>query len=98
MGESQSFIIGATGIGVSFFVVIMGWLPSYILFGSFILAAVLYGSKFFATGIAGGFGAGVFSALGWIPNWIYFTVVVIATVFLATRVAAKYINIGEASK
>ena len=98
MGESTSFVIGAAGIGVSFFTVIIGWLPIWILFGSLILAAVLYDTKFFATGITGGFGAGVFASIGWLPLYAYFTPIVMAAVFLAVKVAGKYVNIGGTQK
>ena len=98
MGESQSFVIGATGIGISLITVLMGWLPSWILFGSLIIASALYGTKFFATGIAGGFSSGVFTSMGWLSSWVYFTVIVLATVFLASKVASQYLNIGGTQK
>lgn len=98
MGESKSFVIGATGIGVSFFTVVIGWMPVWILFGVLIIGAVLYETKFFATGITGGFGAGVFASIGWLPLYAYFTPIVLAAVFLAVRVAGKYVNIGGTQK
>lgn len=93
--ENTSFIIGAMGIGISIIFVVMGWLPIWILFGVLVIAALLYNSKFFATGITGGFGTGVFASMGWFPLWGYFSAVVLATVLLAVKVAGMYINTGQ---
>lgn len=95
MSENTSFIMGVAGIGVSFIIAIMGWMPLWIMFGVLILAGMLYNTKFFATGIAGGFSSGVFASLGWIPLVAYFTAVVLGTVFLAVKVAGMYVNTGQ---
>lgn len=95
MAENESFVIGIMGIAASLFTVIMGWLPAWILFGVFIIAGTLYGTKFFATGITGGFGSGIFAALGLFPLWAYFTSIVLATVFLAVKIAGMYVNTGQ---
>jgi len=98
MGENTSFIMGIAGIGASFFMVLMGWFPTWLLFGVFVLAGLLYSTKFFATGIAGGFASGVFTFLGWIPSYLYFTAVVLATVLVAVKFADMYVNTGIGGK
>lgn len=94
MSESTSFIMGAGGIGASLFMVLMGWAPWWLIFGTLIYAGALYNTKFFATGIAGGFASGVFAIIGWLPLLAYFTPVVLGTLFLAVRIADKYVNTG----
>lgn len=94
MGEGTSFMMGIAGIFASFIMVLMGFLPAYILFGTLVIAGVLYGTQFFATGIIGGFAAGVFTALGVLPTYAYFTPIVLAILFLAARVADMYVNTG----
>jgi hypothetical protein len=91
---ATSFIMGAGGIGASFFMVLMGWAPWWLLFGTLVYAAVLYESTLFATGIVGGFASGVFAIIGWLPLLAYFTPLIVATVFLAVKVASKYVNTG----
>ncbi len=98
MGESNSFIIGATGIGASLIFALLGWMPLYILFGVLCAAGALYNSKFFASGIAGMFSVGVFSAIGWIPSIFYFTVVILVFLFLAQKMAGMYFNTGGGGK
>lgn len=92
MAENTSFLMGIAGIMAAILFSMLGWLPIYILFGTFVIAGCLYGSQFFATGIIGGFASGIFAAMDWMPIWIYFTAVIIMTLFLAIRVAAKYVN------
>ena len=94
MGENTSFLMGIAGIGVSFIIALMGWMPYWIIFGVLICAGMLYDTKFFATGIAGGFSSGVFASFGWIPLAAYFTAIVLGTVFLGVKVAAMYVNTG----
>lgn len=94
MSEQTSFIMGIAGIGVSFIIALLGWMPAWVLFGVFIIAGMLYNTKFFATGIAGGFSAGVFASFGWIPLYAYFTALVLGTVFLAVKLASQYVNSG----
>lgn len=96
MGENTSFIAGIAGIGASFIVVLMDWMPLWVIFGTLVLAGLLYGTKFFATGVAGGFSSGVMASLGWIPLFAYFTAIVLATVFLAVRIAQMYFGLGSA--
>jgi hypothetical protein len=95
--EGISFLMGVSAIGGSLFVVLLGWLPLWILFGVFIIAGLMYNSKFFATAIVGGFASGTFTAVGWLPAFAYFTAVVLATVLLATRIADKYLNLVSKS-
>lgn len=95
MEESKSFLMGIAGLGVSLFPILLGWMPVWVVFGAFIIAGLLYNSKFFATGIGGAFGAGTFTFLGWIPSVAYFTAIVLGTVFLAVRVASLYVNTGQ---
>jgi len=94
MSESTSFIMGMTGIGVSIFTIVLGWMPWWIVFGVLIYAGALYGTSFFATGIAGGFASGVFASMGWLPLVAYFTPIVLGALFLAVKVAGKYVNTG----
>jgi hypothetical protein len=95
MAEETSFLMGACAIGVSFFFAMMGWISPWILFGVLIFAAVLYETKFFATGAITGFSSGVFTAIGWLTPWIYFSAVVLGVVFLAVKVAGQYVNTGQ---
>lgn len=95
MSENTSFIMGIAGFGISFFMVLMGWLPLWILFGVFILGGLLYNTKFFATGISGGFVSGVFAFLGWLPLFAYFTSIVLAALLLAVKLSGMYVNTGQ---
>ena len=95
MEESKSFMMGLAGLGISIFPVLLGWMPIWVVFGAFIFAGLLYNTKFFATGISGGFSAGTFTFLGWIPSFYYFTALVLGVVFLAVKIAAMYVNTGQ---
>jgi hypothetical protein len=96
MAEGNSFIMGIAGIGMSFILTLLGWIPLWAIFAVLVYAAILYTTKFFATGIAGMFAVGVFTSLGWIEPIAYFSAVILGILFLAVKIASKYTTGGTA--
>lgn len=91
----NSIVVGWMGILAAFFMVVIGWLPGWILFGVIVVGALLQDSKYFATGIIGTASTGAFVFIGWAPSWVFFSIIILATLLLAVRLAGMYVNTGQ---